>query len=704
MSLNKPYKYDQKKFRSLPDWVRQLLENVYGTVVDNPAFIRDYELAGTIQDLISNLIQKAITVDDLTQIVTTDTDKVPSNKAVYDADTAIYSYVDDKIDNLPTPMQYIGNWNADTNTPTLVNPDLTKVGHTYTVIGPTISRFGTIWTAGDVLVYDSNGNPVKWDIHDASVANKLDKVTTPSTYLQAYIKTTAGGQTMVNVSTVDNNGHIVQRDINGQIVVPLIPADIYRATSKGYVDGNFLEQPKTVNGLDMNTVTSTGFYHGYNMTNGPLSTGEITTFIVQKYSPDWIVQLAFIPTSTETWYMRSYHSGSTWSAWARMPRMADLDGKLDKNTGVNRIYATNHLGNQILLEYTTNAINNTIPIRTPGGNITVGSTPTSSQHATSKGYVDDLNANKLDKVTTPSSYYRLYVKTDTGTQAMVNYSTSIIAEAVVARDANGQINVPYVPTSVTHATSKDYVDGGLNNKLDRNTSSSSKWQAYVKSNTGGQHMTDIDSVVSVNGTIVARAADGQLLVPLTPTASNHAASKAYVDAAISGGEVLLATLTGGQYFNLSLLNVYSRFRIELDFDNTSDATGNINVFSMIYSKNAFVRKSATSKVWQTTTETGTYVETVTDVSITSSADLVSYLNDNYPASSYPVGSLARGTNGNLPVTYYYAKVGEVTSYKMPSITMIDSTGRFTITSDTQAQFISPTATGVSYKLKVYGLF
>jgi hypothetical protein len=142
-------------------------------------------------------------------------------------------YVDNRIDNLPTPMRYIGEWNATTNTPTLTSPDVSKHGYTYTVVGSG-TRFGIEWTSGDVLVYNESGIPVKWDIHDAALENKLDKVTTPSTY-QVY-GISQGNQTMYNVAQAPSAYGLAQRGGSGQIQVPLTPSASNEATSKNYVD------------------------------------------------------------------------------------------------------------------------------------------------------------------------------------------------------------------------------------------------------------------------------------------------------------------------------------------------------------------------------------------------------------------------------------------------------------------------------------
>ena len=76
--------------------------------------------------------------------------------------------------------------------------------------------------------------------------------------------------------------------------------------------------------------------------------------------------------------------------------------------------------------------------------------------------------------------------------------------------------------------------------------------------------------------------------------------------------------------------------------------------------NASVRISsagASNKSWVAAVSTDVpIVETVSDASITSTANLIIWLGNNKPASNYAAGDVIRGSDGSLPVTYYYAKV------------------------------------------------
>lgn len=105
---------------------------------------------------------------------------------------------------------------------------------------------------------------------------------------------------------------------------------------------NFLDgiQPQSVNGLNMDTVTETGFYYGYNMTNSAVANKSI--FEVYKYSPDWVVQTQYLPNSAGgTVYIRSRYSGTTWSPWKEFTVI------VEKGSNSNGVYIRYADGTQI---------------------------------------------------------------------------------------------------------------------------------------------------------------------------------------------------------------------------------------------------------------------------------------------------------------------------------------------------------------------
>lgn len=87
------------------------------------------------------------------------------------------------LSNLPaTLLKYVGVWNASTNTPTLTNPDTTKIGNVYNV-SVAGTQFGINFSLGDWLIYNSSGIPEKSDNSDdvVSVNSKTGNVVLTTT-------------------------------------------------------------------------------------------------------------------------------------------------------------------------------------------------------------------------------------------------------------------------------------------------------------------------------------------------------------------------------------------------------------------------------------------------------------------------------------------------------------------------------------------
>lgn len=74
------------------------------------------------------------------------------------------------LNNLPsTLLKYQGTWNANTNSPTLTSPDLTKISYVYNV-GTAGTQFGIAFKLGDWLIYNASGVPEKSDNSDDVVS------------------------------------------------------------------------------------------------------------------------------------------------------------------------------------------------------------------------------------------------------------------------------------------------------------------------------------------------------------------------------------------------------------------------------------------------------------------------------------------------------------------------------------------------------
>lgn len=144
---------------------------------------------------------------------------------------------------------------------------------------------------------------------------------------------------------------------------------------------------------------------------------------------------------------------------------SDLDGKVDKvttTTDYPQAYQKRTDGTQGLVSFTPDYSTWTLAQRDGSGRIAVG-TPSGNLHATTKKYVDDADANKLDKLTTGTGT-RVYAHTNASQQDYL-LTTNATANSTVYRDGNANISVG-TPTLDAHATTKKYVDDNLSDKTD----------------------------------------------------------------------------------------------------------------------------------------------------------------------------------------------------------------------------------------------
>ncbi|SEM12518.1 Phage tail fibre repeat-containing protein [Paenisporosarcina quisquiliarum] len=74
-------------------------------------------------------------------------------------------------------------------------------------------------------------------------------------------------------------------------------------------------------GGDINTLTETGVYTGYDFINGAVKT--ISAFDVFNYSNDWIVQVQYVMGATPQIFTRNWHNATAWTPWRIL-----LDGSM----------------------------------------------------------------------------------------------------------------------------------------------------------------------------------------------------------------------------------------------------------------------------------------------------------------------------------------------------------------------------------------
>lgn len=98
----------------------------------------------------------------------------------------------------------------------------------------------------------------------------------------------------------------------------------------------------------------------------------------------------------------------------------DLANKVDKTSTAYQIYGTAAANTQITLTYTTSDTASTIVERDANKQINIALTPTTNSHATSKKYVNDEDAKKVDKV---NGSKRIYGTDVSGNQTTYDYDS-----------------------------------------------------------------------------------------------------------------------------------------------------------------------------------------------------------------------------------------------------------------------------------------
>lgn len=115
-------------------------------------------------------------------------------------------------------------------------------------------------------------------------------------------------------------------------------------------------------------------------------------------------------------------------------------------------------GTQDTYNMSYNAVDGTIMLRSENGQVMLPNQETyapSVDQAIGKRFAD---STYLAKQTGTTPYQQVYGKHTDGSQAMMIIAVGQVSNALVQRNASGQIYVPATPTEYDHAASKQYVD------------------------------------------------------------------------------------------------------------------------------------------------------------------------------------------------------------------------------------------------------
>lgn len=149
---------------------------------------------------------------------------------------------------------------------------------------------------------------------------------------------------------------------------------------------------------------------------------------------------------------------------------------------------------------------------------------------------------KLDKVTTTTDVYQVYVKAPDGTQTMANISNYIAQGNIVVWGAGGKIKTN-TPTENTDCANKKYVDDLEDSKVSKITTADDTERVYAVSETGEQIMI-VSTIEDDANTLVRRNEEGCITISKEITHDYEATNKLYVDRALEG-KLDKVTTTGG---------------------------------------------------------------------------------------------------------------------------------------------------------------
>ena len=156
------------------------------------------------------------------------------------------------------------------------------------------------------------------------------------------------------------------------------------------------------------------------------------------------------------------------TAYSKSESNTLLATKVDKTTDTNIVYGTNNNGEQYKVPYSSDfsGKGNNLVQRDSNAQINVPTTPTSSNHSTSKGYVDTQANTRVAKTNVGD---KVYGTDESGNQKTFDVDSDFVSgeNGIVVRRLypNGQVIVGN-PSATNHATPKQYVDNNFAHTLD----------------------------------------------------------------------------------------------------------------------------------------------------------------------------------------------------------------------------------------------
>ena len=229
----------------------------------------------------------------------------------------------------------------------------------------------------------------------------------------------------------------------------------------------------------------------------------------------------------------------------------DLSGYLPIQDGVTSLpqaYIKTEAGVQAMMNMDIAATALTIMARDSNGRTKVAA-PSADGDAANKKYCDD---GFVSKQTGASAMYKVYGKSTSGDQGMLDVTSEKHGATLAFRDANGTTKFG-TPTDSEHAATKGYVDGGF---VAKDTAVTSFPRLYSKNPDGTQGFLVVNMYTSTEGNVPIYQSGGRLVVG-APTSNSDAATKQYVDAAVGQliykHEITLGFTVNSRIFSLDIV-------------------------------------------------------------------------------------------------------------------------------------------------------
>lgn len=194
-------------------------------------------------------------------------------------------------------------------------------------------------------------------------------------------------------------------------------------------------------------------------------------------------------------------------------------------TNAYKLYATDSSGNDIELAYDVNITANAVPVRNARGDLLVPLQPGYNNSATSKKYVDDLIATLKESELQVVS--ELPESGEQGVIYLVPINQSDLTQGYYRYiwEDNAWLSLGTTEIDLSDYYTQAQVDTLLGGKVDKTTSVNKLYGT----NALGQQVALSYGENANEYTIVLRTANGDIIVPTTPSGNSHATSKQYVD-------------------------------------------------------------------------------------------------------------------------------------------------------------------------------